>query len=74
MCNFVKILLFATITFWNEIWFCDCSYLGLGLMAARQNIFLIENSGVSNKFYSSCINPQVTYEKWSYGGKNYVVQ
>lgn len=43
-------------------------------MAARQNIFLVENSEGSNELYSSCINPGVKNQKWKYGGRDFVVQ
>lgn len=49
------------------------SYLGLGLMAARRNVFLVENAEGSNELYSSCINPGVKNQKWKYGGREFVV-
>lgn len=43
-------------------------------MAARRNVFLVENSEESNTLYSSCVNPGVTNQKWKYGGRDFVVQ
>ncbi|XP_068245641.1 ectonucleoside triphosphate diphosphohydrolase 5-like isoform X2 [Palaemon carinicauda] len=48
------------------------SYLGLGLMAARQAV-LLKHRGEDGIIRSPCINPIIDHQ-WSYGGNTYTVR
>lgn len=57
----------------NEVNMYSYSYLGLGLMAARRDIFLLENSANRTNIISSCFHPSVTNKEWKYAGITYSV-
>ncbi|KAK8729326.1 hypothetical protein OTU49_008764 [Cherax quadricarinatus] len=48
------------------------SYLGLGLMAARQAV-LLQHKGEDGIIRSPCINPIIDHQ-WTYGGETYTVR
>ena len=48
------------------------SYLGLGLMAARQAV-LLKHRGEDGVIRSPCINPIIDHQ-WRYGGNTYTVR
>lgn len=48
------------------------SYLGLGLMAARQAV-LLKHRGEDGVIHSPCINPIIEHE-WNYAGNTYAVR
>ncbi|KAK7085353.1 Ectonucleoside triphosphate diphosphohydrolase 5 [Halocaridina rubra] len=48
------------------------SYLGLGLMAAREAVLLKHKAG-DNIIHSPCINPIISTQ-WHYGGNDYIVK
>lgn len=49
------------------------SYLGLGLMAARMDVFLKENDVDSLNIKTSCVHPSVKNATWKYVGKAFSV-
>ncbi|XP_018901655.1 ectonucleoside triphosphate diphosphohydrolase 5 isoform X2 [Bemisia tabaci] len=49
------------------------SYLGLGLMAARQEILTYDSSPESTSIFSKCVNPVIKDKKWKYGNVEYLV-
>jgi hypothetical protein len=52
--------------------FHACSYLGLGLMAARKEILSVRNIQGATILRSECINPIIKTE-WTYAGVTYTV-
>lgn len=50
------------------------SYLGLGLMAARHEVFSTENPRNKTEVQSSCLYPSVANKKWNYAGISYSVR
>lgn len=53
----------------SRLW---CSYLGLGLMAARKQILSVGHPETELTLRSPCINPMVK-KGWNYSGVNYIV-
>ncbi|XP_047998920.1 nucleoside diphosphate phosphatase ENTPD5 isoform X3 [Leguminivora glycinivorella] len=49
------------------------SYLGLGMLAARRGIFKSESGNDSVDIVSSCVEPIVSGEKWTYANVEYTI-
>lgn len=50
------------------------SYLGLGLMAARQAVLSMNNPEGATQLASECVNPVNKDKKFKYGGIEYLVR